>query len=68
MPAREYARSLDGAAEARLIAVACGTPPAGREKWGRRLLADELVRLAVVAAVSHEPVRRTVQQTSASPG
>ena len=64
MPAREYVRALDGAAEARLIAVACGTPPAGRQEWSLRLLADELVRLEVVDAVSHETVRRTLQQTS----
>ena len=68
MPAREYTRALDGAAEARLIAVACGTPPAGRQEWSLRLLADELVRLEVVEAVSHETVRRTLRQTNASRG
>jgi hypothetical protein len=68
MPAREYPRALDGAAEARLIAVACGTPPGGRQEWSLRLLADELVRLEVVEAVSHETVRRTLKQTSSSRG
>ena len=63
-PRREYARKLDGEREARLVAVACGAPPAGRERWSLRLLADELVRLEVVDAVSHETVRRTLQQTS----
>jgi hypothetical protein len=63
-PRREYARKLDGAQEARLIAVACGTPPAGRERWSLRLLADELVRLEVVASVSHETIRQTLQQTT----
>ena len=67
-PDRVYERALDGAAEARLVAVACGAPPAGRERWTLRLLADELVRLEVVAAVSHETVRRTLQQTTSSPG
>lgn len=67
-PARAYPRVLDGAAEARLIAVACATPPAGRERWTLRLLADELVRLEVVEAVSYETVRRTLQQTNSSPG
>ena len=67
-PARVYARKLDGAAEARLIAVTCSAPPAGRERWTLRLLADELVRLEVVDAVSHETVRRTLQQTHRSPG
>jgi hypothetical protein len=67
-PARAYPRILDGAAEAHLIAVACSSPPAGRERWTLRRLADELVRLEVVPAVSHETVRRTLEQTRSSPG
>ena len=62
---RAYARALDGAAEARLVAVACGAPPTGRERWTLRLLADELV---LVEAISHETVRRTLQQTTSSRG
>ncbi len=46
-------------AEARLIALACGTPPAGYQEWSLRLLAGELVRLEVVETISHETVRRT---------
>lgn len=42
-PDRVYLRRLDGAAEARLIALTCGDPPVGRERWTLRLLADELV-------------------------
>jgi hypothetical protein len=67
-PDRVYRRKIDGAAEARLIAVACSDPPTGRERWTLRLLADELVRLEVVPAVSHETVRRTLEQTRSSPG
>jgi hypothetical protein len=67
-PDRVYARVLDGAAEAHLVAVACSEPPAGRERWTLRLLADELVRLEVVDAVSHETVRRTLKQTTSSRG
>lgn len=67
-PDRVYARKLDGAGEARVIALACAAPPAGRERWTLRLLADELVRLEVVEAVSYETVRRTLQQTNSSPG
>lgn len=62
-PDRTYARVLDGTAEARLVAVACSEPPAGRARWTLRLLAGELVRLEVVEAVSHETVRRTLTQT-----
>jgi hypothetical protein len=67
-PDRVYARVLDGAAEAHLVAVACSEPPAGRERWTLRLLAAELVRLEVVSTVSYETVRRTLEQTSSSPG
>jgi hypothetical protein len=63
-PDRVYARTLDGAAEAHVIALACSTPPAGRERWTLRLLADELVRLEVVETISYETVRRTLQQMS----
>jgi len=67
-PDRTYPRVLDGAAEAHLVALACGDPPEGRERWTLRLLADALVRLEVVEAVSHEAVRRTVKQTNSSRG
>jgi hypothetical protein len=67
-PERVYARTLDGAAEAHLVAVACSVPPAGRERWTLRLLADELVRLEVVETVSYETVRQTLKQTRSSPG
>ena len=67
-PDRVYSRALDGKAEARLVALTCGAPPEGRERWTLRLLAGELVRLEVVEAVSHETVRRTLKQTSSSPG
>ena len=55
---------LDGEAEARLIALACSPPPAGRARWTLRLLADQLVELAVVDAVSYETVRRTLKKTN----
>lgn len=67
-PDRVYARTFDGEAEAHLVALACTKPPAGRERWTLRLLADEVVRLEVVAAASHETVRRTLKQTSSSRG
>jgi transposase len=57
-------RKLDGRAEATLIATACSEAPAGHEHWTLRLLADKLVELQVVEAVSHETVRRTLKKTS----
>lgn len=65
-PNRE--RTLDGRAAARLIALACSGPPDGRTVWTMQLLADELVELGVVAAVSDETVRRAMKKTRSSRG
>ena len=67
-PDRVYPRRLDGAREAHLVALACSPAPAGRERWTLRLLATELVRLAVVETISYETVRRTFKQTPSSRG
>jgi hypothetical protein len=45
-------RQLDGRQEAHLIALACSAPPAGRERWSWRLLADRAVELGIVEALS----------------
>ena len=66
-PDRVYDRSLDGRQEAHLIALACSTPPEGQARWSLRLLANELVRLEVVDAISYETIRRTLKKTSSSP-
>ena len=66
-PDRIYERSLDGRAEARLIALACSEAPEGRDRWSLRLLADKAVELSVVESVSHETVRKTLKKTSSSP-
>jgi hypothetical protein len=54
---------LDGAAEAKLIAMRLGKPPSGYGHWTLRLLADELVALDVVDAISHETVRKVLKKT-----
>lgn len=61
-------QTLDGKAEARLIAVACSQPPQGRARWTLRLLADKLVALEIVDTVSTETIRRTLKKTSSSRG
>jgi hypothetical protein len=67
-PRRVYARKLDGAQEARLVALACSEPPAGQVRWSLRLLADKLVELEVVDTVSHQTVRRVLKKTNSSRG
>jgi transposase len=64
---RQY-RKLDGAQEARLIALACGVPPEGRQRWTLQLLADKLVVLKVIDSIGRECVRTTLQKTRLSPG
>ena len=59
---RQY-RKLDGQQEARLVAIACSTPPAGKARWTLKMLADRLIELEVVDAVSDETVRRTLKKT-----
>jgi transposase len=67
VPDRLYKRSLDGRAEARLIALACSEAPGGRDRWSMRLLADKAVELGIVESVSHETVRKTLKKTSCVP-
>lgn len=62
-PRRVYERKLDGAQEARLVAVACSAPPTGHKRWSLRLLADKLVELAIAEEISYQTVRRTLKKT-----
>ena len=66
LPDRVYKRSLDGRAQAHLIALACSEPPKGRDRWSFRLLADKAVELGIVESVSHETVRKVLKKTSSS--
>lgn len=66
-PGRPRRRVLDGRAEAHLIALSCSKAPEGRERWSMRLLADRMVELGYVGALSHETVRRTLKKTASSP-
>ena len=67
-PDRVYARKIDGEQEAHLVALSCSEPPEGHARWSMRLLADKLIELRIVAAVSDETVRRTLKKTRASRG
>ena len=58
------APKLDGAAEARLLALSCSEPPPGQARWSLRLLADRVVELGIVESFSHESVRRALKKTN----
>jgi transposase len=60
---RHYERKLDGVAEAHLVALTCSKAPEGRKEWTMQLLADRMVVLGHVQAVSRETVRRTLKKT-----
>ena len=64
---RRRPKKLDGAAEAHLIALACGEPPQGRVSWTLRLLADRLVECEIVESIHPETVRKTLKKTNSSP-
>src|SRR5688572_1473989 len=66
-PRREYRRKLDGEQEAHLIALACSPPPLGRRFWTLRLLADRMVELRCVDAISYETVRRLLKKNELKP-
>jgi transposase len=68
-PPRPHKRKIDGAAEARLVTLACSAPPDGRERWTLDLLADRMVRLRFVGGpVSGQTVRRVLKKTRSSRG
>ena len=53
---------LNGVQEAKVIATRLGPPPKGFANWSLRLLADKVVELAIVPAISHETVRQTLKK------
>ena len=58
---------LDGAQEARMIALACGPPPEGRAGWTVRLLADKIVELGIVnEPISFQTVAQRLKKTGFS--
>lgn len=59
---RLYQRKLDGEQEAKLIALACATPPDEHARWTLRLLAGRMVELQHVDSLSHETVRQTLKK------
>jgi Homeodomain-like domain len=62
---REHAprpKALNGEQEAQVIALRLGAPPKGFANWSLRLLADKVVELEIVDAISHETIRQTLKK------
>ena len=65
---KRRSKILDGAAEARLVQIACSEAPDGHDRWTLQMLADELIELKVVESVSRETVRTTLKKMRPSLG
>ena len=63
-------KALNGADEARLIALVCSTKPDGSARWTLRLLAEKWGTLAhtETKTISRETVRRTLKKTKLNLG
>ena len=59
---------LQGKDEAFVIALACRTPPDGRQRWTMQLLADRVVAVGLIDTISDETIRRTLKKTPPSLG
>lgn len=66
-PASARQRIFDGAAEAKLIALACSNPPKGRVRWTLKLLETAVVELNIVDRASDNTIGRTLKKTLSSP-
>ena len=56
-------RIFDGAAEAKLIALACSPAPEGFARWTLRLLEEKVVELSIVEKNSDNTIGRTIKKT-----
>ncbi len=65
-PASARPRIFDGAAEAKLIALACSKPPKGRVRWTLELLETAVVELNIVERASDNTIGRTLKKTCSS--
>jgi hypothetical protein len=59
---------LTGEIEAELTVLACSEPPAGFGRWTLRLLADQMVELGYLDAVSHVTIGEWLKKTNLSLG
>jgi len=60
-------RRLDASQSQRIIAMVCGSPPAGQARWSVRLIAQEAVKRKLVAKVGRETIRILLQTHDLKP-
>jgi putative transposase len=59
---------ITGEVEAHLVVLACSDPPKGRDRWTLQLLADKLVELHLVDAISGVAVYQRLKKMKLSLG
>jgi hypothetical protein len=57
---------FDGAAEARLLQIACSQPPEGRARWTLQMLSDKVVELQIVPHCSANTVHNVLKKTNSN--
>ncbi len=60
--------ALDGEAKAHLVALVCGAPPDGQQRWTLHLLKETLIEGGYTDTVSHETVRQRLNKMNLSLG
>jgi transposase len=57
---------IDGTQRAKITALACSQAPVGHARWSLRLLAEKVVELGYVDAISHTHVSDVLKKTNSS--
>jgi transposase len=60
------APKVTGDIEARIVALACGTPPDGYSRWTLRLLENKVVELGIADSLSDTTIRRVLKKQNLS--
>lgn len=53
---------ITGKIEAKLVTLACNDPPEGRKRWTLRLLAEQMVELGFIDAISNVAVYKRLKK------
>jgi len=60
--------TIDGEAEAKIVALTCQKPPEGYESWSLRLIASTTVQLGILPSISHVAIGDLLKKTKLSHG
>jgi len=60
-------RKLDSNQEAAVVALVCGPPPKGQQRWSTRLLAEEVSRRGIVDKIGREAIRLMLARRELKP-